>query len=324
MTTAAMRRRQVARRVQDIRAAVAGSLAAAGAKARSALSVTTRMVHLAAMPGSVICIVEAIVSLPPAETTKLIGRSLAFTAPDGKPVSVAQIPAVITWPLQAAYAAGRQVVLHPEQQTHCMAWLGAGASLIVLANSVQWARQTITNRATKVALSIWITSLAFNMFDVVRVAALPGSWDTSDALTGWPNGAVLRWAEIVSSVALLSFYSVMHANRVAPHVIGPFAKLMNPVRRGLTWRVAFTAAVLPAAARNSVPVLVRLTNNPTGGALIAHVLEGSLIGLFLWKLLFAGIAQHLGSLLTFGWQIVRMQPPVRRGNPPPSPPNRGS
>jgi hypothetical protein len=324
MTTTAMRRRQVARRVYNFRAGVVAGIETWTRRARAGLTIGAKTARLAAVPASIVCVAEAITSLPAAEVGDLFKRSVAFTAPDGRPIDLHLIPAVVTWPLQAAYAVGRPAALHSGPQGSLLIWLGSGAALIVLSNTLLWNGQNTTNRATRAAVMIWAGSLALNMFDIFRVAVLPASWDTSELLTSLPNGVALRWAEIAASTSLLSFYSVMHANRVAPHIVGPFAKLMNPVRRGLTWRVAVMAAALPWVLRHLPPVFALLTDNRTVSALVAHVMVAIFLGLVAWRVLLAGIAKHLGSLISLGWQIVKMQPPIRKENSPPASPNRGN
>ncbi len=200
------------------------------------------------------------------------------------------------------------------------ALLVAGVALVVFTNYLIWARQGAGNRDARIAVCVWFISLGLNFFDLVRVAVLPETWDARILIEGVTFGEVLRAAETFASVYLLCCWLVLHNNRVQPHLFGPFARIMNPVRRGLTVRGAVAVTVLPLVIFLAQPLLTRAAHVSGNADAATIILEGANLLLLVWSLFLHGMWRHLRSVAALGEKIIAMQPLIgQTGEPPPSP-----
>jgi len=287
---------------------------------------SARFINSAVVASALACLYVALVIANPNDPRLLADRYAQF------PPHALPIPSVVSWPLEyfwmiakpwfdswTAFGSGHRG-LHTSIAS--LGFLAAGAGLVVFANFLIWSRQGASNRDARVAVWVWFVSLGLNFFDLFRVASLLETWDGTVLLGVVTFGEALRAAEVIASVYLLCCWRVLHNNRVQPHLFGPFAKIMNTVRRGLTYRGAVAVVVWPFAVSLAQPMLGRAGHLTGDADVVTVIVEGALLVLLLWTLFFGGILKHLLSVVSLGEQIIGMQPLIGQTSEPPSSPER--
>lgn len=287
---------------------------------------SARFINPAVVASALACFYAALIIANPNDPRLLADRYAQF------PPHALPVPSVVSWPFEylwmiakpwfdswIAFGSGHSG-LHTSIAS--LGFLAAGAGLVVFANFLIWSRQGASNRDARVAVWVWLVSLLLNFFDLLHVAVLPETWDGTVLLGVVTFGGALRAAEVIASVYLLCCWRVLRNNRVQPHFFGPFAKIMNTVRRGLTYRGAVAVVVWPFAVSLAQPMLSR-AGHLSGDADIATVIiEGGLLLLLLWTLFLGGIWRHLLAVAALVEQIIGMQPLIGQTSEPPSSPER--
>jgi hypothetical protein len=245
-----------------------------------------------------------------------------------------RIPSAATWPLEYACVLARPGLeglrLHVpvwtlfQGMSRSLLFVLAGIALTVFANIHAWRTQDYSNRDAKTGLCIWIAASALSLFDLVRCAMLPEAWDSSALVAGLTNGEVLRAAEAAASSMLLCYVAVLAYNRVRPDLFGPFARVMNRLRRGLTWRGAAFVMLLPLFRSAVYAVLAPLGSSATTSALIVAGLEAVLLAASIRWLLTFGLGNEIRTMRSILANIIRARPLLGPSFSPPSPGRNGS
>jgi hypothetical protein len=241
-------------------------------------------------------------------------------------------PSVVAWPLEYLWMLAKPWVTawmtsgarHGSEHypTGALVLFALGVGLVLAANVVMWARQDYSNGDARIAVWVWLISLSLNLFDLLRMVALPETWDRINLINGISCGEALRAAEMIASVYLLSSWMVLNNNRVRPDLFGPFAKIMNKVRRGLTWRGAIAAMLFPFIIALAMPILQRAAHPSDNTDVLTVIVEAALFLLVLWMLFLGGMWRLVRATASLGAQIIKTLPPIGRTNEPPPSPDR--